>query len=171
MLQQAGGHDMRTKPGKCLWRAVLLAAGLLTLPALALSAGAPENYQVVDGLAIYLGVVPAQIIQEQPSGHPEAMMHGGVPAAGRDSDHVMVALFDAATGRRIEDALVKAAVGELGMGMKWKALEPMQIAGTITYGNYFLMPAQDIYRIQVRIRAPGRPQPVTATFAYHHFTQ
>ena len=161
---------MLTDLVKGLLKAVLVGAVVVFLSAVATAADAPENYQVVDGVAIYLGLMPAQIIEGHPMSHTEAGMHGGVPA-GSQSNHVMVALFDAATGKRIGDAMVKAAVGEMGMGLQWKTLEPMQIADTITYGNYFVMPENGIYRIQVRIHLLGRPQPVVAIFTHQHFTQ
>ncbi len=59
-----------------------------------------QIFQVVDGVAIYLGVMPAQIVQGHPKEHPEVGMHGGAPTRG-DRVHVVVALFDNATGGRI----------------------------------------------------------------------
>ena len=94
-------------------------------------------------------------------------MHGGIPSRGR-RDHVVVALFDDATGRRIEDAEVTVAVMGPGLGSVWTPLEPMRIADMITYGNYFTMPTEGAYRIQVRIRRPGHAQPVEAAFTHRH---
>lgn len=161
---------MYTNFVKGLWIAVLVVMGLVTLNAIAASTDAPENSQVVDGVAIYLGVMPAQIVQGHPKGHPEAAMHGGVPR-GNHRDHVVVALFDDATGRRIEAAQVTAVVMELGLGAERKTLDPMRIADSVTYGNYFDMPENDIYHIQVQIRLPGHTQPVEATFTHRHFEQ
>lgn len=159
---------MHTALAKQLWKAGLLLMSLVTLYPIAAATDAPETFQVVDGVAIYLGVMPAQIVQGHAGEHEESTMHGGVPA-GRHRDHVVVALFDDASGRRIEDARVTAAVMELGLGPEWKTLEPMRIAGTITYGNYFDLPENDIYHIQVQIRLPGHPQAVEATFTHRHF--
>jgi len=66
----------------------------------------------------------------------ESKLHGGIPAAC-DNDHVIVALFDNASGKRIENAKVSAQVMELGLGPEWKTLGPIRIAGTITYGDNF----------------------------------
>jgi hypothetical protein len=112
--------------------------------------------------------MPAQIVQGHASEHEESKMHGGVPV-GRYRDHLVVALFDNASGRRIENAQVMAAVMELGLGPEWKTLEPMRIAEAVTYGNYFDMPDNGIYHIQVRIRRPGHPQPIEVTFTHRHF--
>jgi len=159
---------MHTDFLKNLWMALLLVMSLITLNAGAAASDAPETFQVVDGVTIYLGVMPAQIVQGHAREHEESKMHGGVPA-GRYRDHLVVALFDNATGRRIEDAQVTAAVMELGLGSQWKTLEPMRIAEAVTYGNYFDMPSGATYHIQVRIRRPGHSQLIEATFTHRHF--
>jgi len=159
---------MHTDFLKNLWMALLLVMSLITLNAGAAASDAPETFQVVDGVTIYLGVMPAQIVQGHAREHEESKMHGGVPA-GRYRDHLVVALFDNATGRRIEDAQVTAAVMELGLGAEWKALDAMRVAEAATYGNYFNMPSEGVYHIQVRIRRPGHSQLIEATFTHRHF--
>lgn len=147
--------------------AVFLAALLVVLPA----AGQDSNRaKIADGLAVYLGVLPAAMIQGHPAGHTEAEMHDEA-SSGRDAYHVMVAVFDAKSGARIADADVRARVAGVGLVGKEKALEPMTIADTITYGNYFAMPPGDLYRIRVVIRRPGGPTPVEALFSYDLQTQ
>lgn len=123
------------------------------------------DYRTVDGYAIYLGVIPAAIAQGHPPEHPERKMHGGVPR-GRNHHHVMVAVFDAATGARIEDAVVTAAVGEPGLAPVRKRLEPMQIAGAMSYGNYFALSPPGPYRIEVHMVRPGAAGPIVTTFTY-----
>lgn len=125
------------------------------------------THKVVNGVAIYLGVLPSEMILGHPHSHTEAEMHGGVPA-GEHRYHVTVVLFDAATGKRITGAQVKARVSELGLSATEKKLEPMLIAGTISYGNYFTMSGTGIYRIQVQIRRPGVAQAIEAEFEYQH---
>jgi len=73
-----------------------------------------SRHQVAEGVDIYLGVIPAEMILGHPKLHTEAEMHGGVPV-GEHRYHVTVALFDAATGKRITGAQVKASVSELGL--------------------------------------------------------
>lgn len=148
------------------WQAALVLIGVAVVNAVAAAADNPENFQVVDGVAVYLGVMPAQIVQGHPGTHPEAGMHGGVPARGH-RDHVVVALFDDATGERIENAQVSGSVMELGLGGERKNLEPMRIADTLSYGNYFHMPDSGIYHIRVRIRRPGAAD-VEAKFTHRH---
>lgn len=132
----------------------------------ALAANVP-THKVVDGVAIYLGVLPSEMVLGHPHSHTEAGMHGGVPP-GEHRYHVMVALFDAATGKRITGAQVKAKVSELALSGTEKTLEPMLIADTITYGNYFRMSGAGIYRIQVQVRRSDVAQAVEAEFEYQH---
>ena len=96
---------------------------------------AAQTQGTADGIAVYLGVVPAEIVQDRhPGADPKAGMHGGVPE-GRHRYHVMVSLFDTATGERIDDVAVTAAVGLVGHGASRRALEPMTIANALTYGG------------------------------------
>lgn len=127
-----------------------------------------ENYKVVDGVAIYFGIMPAEMILGHPKEHAEREMHGGVPG-GTHQDHLVVALFDNATGKRISDAQVTATVGEIGLAGETKKLDPMKIAGTITYGNYFDMPSRNIYRILMQIRRPGAAGAIKAEFTHRHY--
>jgi hypothetical protein len=127
----------------------------------------PRNEQTVEGVTIDLGVLPAELVQGHSTteGDPKAM-HGGTPA-GEGSNHVVVALFDAKTGARITDARVRAGVGSRSYDHdpdKW--LAPMQIAGTTTYGNFFLMPGREVYRIHLQIYRAEATQPIRADFAY-----
>ena len=95
-------------------------------------------------------------------------MHGGVPA-GQHQQHVVLALFDNATGKRITGAKVSARVHEINLAGVQKKLAPMLIAGTVSYGNYFSMPAaSNPYRIKVRIELPGVSDVIEAQFDYQH---
>lgn len=151
----------------CLKTVVMLIV-VFTFSAASAADGAGGGPRVVDGVAIYLGVMPAEIIQGHPREHEEGRMHGGVPA-GRHRDHLVLALFDDDSGERIEDAQVSAGVMELGLRGQWKTLEPMRIAGTITYGNYFDMPDEGTYHIRLRIRRPGSAGVIEAVFTHRHF--
>ncbi len=159
---------MYTRSVKTYLKAALMLIGVAVLGPLAVAADAPESFQVVDGVAIYLGVMPAQILQGHPDEHQEHKMHGGIPSKGH-RDHVVVALFDDATGKRIENAEVTGSVMEIGSGSKKKTLEHMKIAGTITYGNYFNMPDKNLYHIKVQIHRPGKQGVISAQFTHQHF--
>lgn len=119
--------------------------------------------QVVDGVAVYFGMLPAELVRGHPREHPEGTMHGGAPVG---ESHLTVAVFEAKTGQRIADAEVTAHItGDRGLTVQ-KRLDLMVIAGSATYGNYFSMPGSGPYRIEVRIRPPGKAREVRAVFTW-----
>jgi hypothetical protein len=150
----------------------VLRLGLSTLCALVVVCGnsvlAAEDadYKVAGGLAIYLGVVPAEMTKGHPPGHPEGVMHGGTPT-GKNQYHVMAAIFDNASGVRISDAAVVAQVSGLGLSGPKQKLESMEIAGTITYGGFFNLPGRDLYTIRLTISRPNNAL-VLVDFKYDH---
>lgn len=145
-----------------VWLGLLFVFIVIASAAQAVDTGQTKS---VDGLTVYFGVIPAEIIRGHPPGHPERSAHGG-PPSGRHSYHVIVAIFDAATGARVTDAKVSAQVASLGLSGPTRELEPMTIADTVTYGNYFTLPSRGPYRILIEI---ARAQRVTKmTFDYDH---
>jgi hypothetical protein len=144
------------------------AAALLLLGLAMGFAIAAETGQVVrvNGIDVFYGVIPAEILSGHPADHAERKMHGGVPR-GSGQHHLIVSLFDVKTGRRIENARVSARIGELGLTPQSKTLEPMQFAGTVTYGNFFTMTSPGPYRIEIDLRPHGGA-PAQAVFEYRH---
>ncbi len=127
-------------------------------------AAAERDYrQVVDGVAIYFGILPAQLVRGHPPEHPEGEMHGGAPAG---ENHVMIALFNAQSGARVTGAEVGATITGPDRFKAEKKLEPMVIAGSLSYGNYFYMTGPGPYRIQLRIRLPGTHEEIRAAFTW-----
>lgn len=139
-----------TKRFSLLARRTML-AGILALSAATTLAADTGQDKVVDGVAVYIGVMPVEIILGHPRTHSEGIMHGGV-ASGKNRYHLVVALFDEASGKRISGAGIKARVSEFGLAGQEKELDPMVIADTVTYGNYFAMPNPGPYRIHLEIR-------------------
>jgi hypothetical protein len=131
----------------------------------------PRSTQVVDGITIDIGVMPAGLVQGHSTDPADPLaMHGGTPKGGA-SHHLVVALFDAKTGIRLSDARVRAAVGHRSYDhAPDKVLEPMQIAGTTTYGGLFQMTDEGLWTIHLEIERPGMNRPVQAEFAYEHPT-
>src|SRR5574341_2247060 len=132
-----------------------LLAGGLAIGASGLAPGAwaadfePEKQ--VDDMRVYLGVLPSELISHSLREQED----GGIPR-GRGWHHVLVALFDNKTGERITDADVTARVeGVAGVQSGEKRLEPMQIAGSPSFGNFFLMPGRDPYSIHLKINRHG----------------
>lgn len=151
------------------FQTAVLASGALLFAGCGDFGDLPRSEQTVDGMTIYLGVVPAELVQghsTQP-GDPKAL-HGGTPK-DRASHHIVVALFDARTGARISDARVRAGVGDHSYNhepTRW--LEAMQIDGTVTYGGFFLMQGRGVWRVHLEIHRPGAVKPTEADFAYEH---
>ena len=145
---------------------ILLIGALATVPTISAAASASEH-RVVNGISIYLGIVPAEIVHGQPGQFPESDMHGG-PSGGEHTYHLMIALFDSKTGARISNAQVGASVSEINHPGHQRKLEPMLIAGTIAYGNYFDLPGSGPYRIVVQIRHPSQPRVIEAEFLFKH---
>lgn len=120
------------------------------------------SHQVVQGVDIYYGVMPARIAAKHPERHEEKSMHGGVPG-GKDAYHLVIALYGA-QGKRITHADVWATVGELGLAGTRRKLEPMLIGDTTSFGNYFVLRGAQTYRIAVEVRLPHAQHPVEALF-------
>lgn len=130
---------------------------------------ATDNGQsrTIGGLTVYLGVVPAEIVKGPAARSAERPMHGRIPKGAHDY-HVVVAVFDAANGTRVSDADVTAQISGLGLSGTSAKLEPMEIAGTTTYGAFFNLPGRDLYTVKLTIRRSGTIQPVVLQFKYDH---
>lgn len=141
------------------------------------SAGVPHDAGAVDpdgtfrragDLAVYLGVVPAAVVRGHPPEHTGKGMHGGVPE-GRYVHHLLVAIFEEATGARITDAAVTATIHINRHSPETRiALEPMSLNGTTVYGGFATLPPRDYYQLEVEVRRPGAAA-VRATFPHRHF--
>jgi len=92
-------------------------------------------------------------------------MHGGIPA-GKGYYHLSISLFDSKTRAAITDAQVEASATEPVSGGQTKKLELVTLNNAQSYGNYFRMPSDNPYTVTVRIRRPGAPRAVEATFDF-----
>ena len=141
-------------------------AAIMTIFAVG-TAHSADYFKTAGTLAVYLGVLPAEMTQGHSPEHPEGKMHGGVPSSKRQH-HVVIAVFDTKDGSRITNAEVTARVGEIGLAPVQKKLERMAIDKTISYGNYFSMGSPGPYRIEIEILRPGSSSPVKTGFEYSH---
>ncbi|WP_018317123.1 hypothetical protein [Bradyrhizobium sp. WSM2793] len=153
------------------WRAViaLLLGALCLIPATSSLAAAAENdlWKTTGGVSVYLGVVPAEIVKGlHPTSATERPMHGRIPK-GAHEYHLVAAVFDAASGARVSDAVVTAEVFGLGLSASRKKLEPMQIAGTTTYGGFVDLPGYDLYTVKLTVERGGA-SPSVLQFRYDH---
>ena len=123
-----------------------------------------DQRQVVDGLLVYLGVLPSEMIRGHPREHPESEMHGGYP--DDDSHHIIVAIFDEGSGKRITAADVSARVIGIDAAGPERRLDAMAIEGKRTFGGYFRMAGTGPYQIEIRIRLPEMSTPAKADFEW-----
>lgn len=123
--------------------------------------------QRADGLDIYFAAIPAAFVRSHPAEHTGRAMPGGAP---RDqyTHHLMVALFDSATGQRITDAKVVAFVqgGRESSAIRIK-LGPMTIAGAPAYGGFATLAPRDRYRIGIELVRRGGAV-VRTVFSHQH---
>ncbi len=133
------------------------------------SAGHVGQTQTVGGVVVYLGVVPAAVLRQHAKVYP-AHEIATIPS-GKYVHHVMLALFDHPGGMRITDAVVTARVAPLALGGPTKPLDPMMVAGVLTYCNYFRISPLDTTVIQAVIRRPGAARPIRTRFIVEPYTQ
>ncbi|WP_068803712.1 hypothetical protein [Immundisolibacter cernigliae] len=142
----------------------MLAAALQLMALVASAQAAADPYvRYAEGLVVYFGVMPAEVVRGHPLAHPESQMHGrGHESPGEK--HVVIALFDAATGARITDATVSARV--VGSAAPARALERMTVAGATSYGNYLPLAGTGSRQIRIEITRPGQGKTAVVTFDY-----
>ncbi len=131
------------------------------------AAQAEPTSRDVAGMTVYVGLAPSEIVRGHKPSHTEAQMHGGA-RQGAHEFHLIVAIFEQSSGKRIEDAQVTATLSGLGQVAPRKMkLEPMTIAGTVTYGAFVNLPGPDRYALAIDI-VRGLAVPVRADFTYRH---
>ena len=99
-----------------LW--LVLSAVVLGFTANGMAAEDSSYRKIVDGVAVYIGMVPAELVRGHPPAHPESTMHGGVQVG---ENHLTVAVFDDKSGRRITDAQVTVHITDNRVRM-WKSV-------------------------------------------------
>ena len=142
-------------------------AGLLLAFSTLSAAAATEYEKHADGLAVYMGVLPTQVLRGNADAGHLAGMHGGLPS-GSGSHHLVLAIYDERTKRQVEGAEVAATVTPLGFGPARRRLEPMSIGTSATYGNFFPMSGAGPYTVQVSIHVPGQSRTTELQFNYSH---
>lgn len=145
-------------------RRYALLAGLAAASALAACgqpSHQPSSVETSNGVTAYLGVVPSAIVRAQ---HPDRVLH---PSAPMGDTHIVVALYDAVSGARIENAAVEAVIqGERHRAAHRIRLEPMRIDGTLTYGGFVSLAHNDRYHIDVLIRPASSTQETRIQFLF-----
>lgn len=122
-------------------------------------------YKTVDGMEIYLGLLPAEVMRAAPAGSAERTMHGGVPS-GSGYFHVNVSVFDAASKSPVGGAKVSLRVEQLDGSGATKALEPVALNNVPGYGNYVRLRRNTQYVLIVRVQKPDTPRAAEARFEH-----
>lgn len=106
------------------------------------------------GVTLYWGFVPPAVVADK---HALAELHGGPPRGGGQVHHLVVALYDSASGRRIEDAVVRPQLSETGtVDEPAKYLVPKKVNDQASYGHVFGVAKDGPYRFRVWVRLPRR---------------
>lgn len=166
---QAAAMASDERPESVGRRALLIAFAAIGLATVAHRgmAAHPGTSQEVDGLTIYLAIIPAAFVLDHPSEHTGRYLHGNA-SGDRYAHHLIVVLFDSATGNRITNAVVTAIVtGGLHPSQGPIQLGPMTIGGAQAYGGFASLPPRDRYRIEIEVVRPAATA-VRATFAHQH---
>ena len=161
-------------PGSTFLRRALKVSCLLAVP-LALaspaSAGVVDGVKTVDGLTVYLGLVPAAMTRAHPPQHAETTMHGGIARPSVHDVHLLVAVFNKATGERLNNVIVTARIHGTNLNRWTVPLTPMTVNGVLTYGGYTSLGVEQDVMISVEIKRPRERRHlriVTADFDYAH---
>lgn len=111
-----------------------------------------------DGVVLYWGLVPSALVSQQ---HAQEELHGGRPPGGGKVHHLVVALFDARSGARIENAVVRAQLSEPGIiDAPARYMLPMPVNGQASFGQVFGMVRGGPYRFRVGVQLPQRAQEI-----------
>jgi len=104
---------------------------------------------------VYLGIVPASMIKNDPKlVDGDKSLHGGAQRQLPGTYHIMLAIYDKRDNKRITDATVIAQVRPkklLSREIVVRPLEKMASSSTITYGNYFALSDKGKYEIEAKI--------------------
>ena len=117
-------------------------------------------------LTMYVGIVPAELAQAAIEQHTKPSGHITEVPNVRGRHHVVVALFDTRTGRRITDAKVTATLRGPSGAPSRKPLEPMPVGDVMSYGNVFVISELPGHRFEIEVARPGQPLDRFA-FSYH----
>ncbi|GIK49831.1 MAG: hypothetical protein BroJett013_25280 [Alphaproteobacteria bacterium] len=136
-------------------------AALLAATACAQSSHEPSAVATSEGVSAYLGVVPSAVVRGE---HPDQVLHPSMPAGDA---HLVVALYDALSGARIESAAVEAVIqGERHRAQRTIRLEPMRVNGAASFGGFVSLARNDRYHVDVLVRLPSDEREIRLEFLF-----
>jgi hypothetical protein len=90
---------------------------------------------------------------------------GAIPL-GRHKYHMVVAVFDTASGKPITGAELRSRIAPLAFGASLVDLPGTKVAGAPGYCGFFDMPPHDLYIIDRRIKRPDRAGQIKMRFEH-----
>jgi hypothetical protein len=139
---------------------LFIVAALAAFAALPVSA---QQAKTADGLVINFGLMSAAKAvhaEGHRDAHPEKFPSG--------SQHILITLAEAKTGRRIGDAQVEVEVIDPNGNASKKPLLHTSAAGMADYSELFVFGWSGTYSVRVNITQGKGVKPVTTTFTVHH---
>ena len=141
---------------------------LIPILLLAACGGGPRVAQIPGSarsgdLVAYVGIVPAAVSRDRMAA--DAAPQHPAPTATADSHHLVVALFDATSGARIEQAEVIATHLAPRRQPVRRVLSPMRTGDVISFGGEFEISKGSGHLFEIEARRPGR-KPARFSFGY-----
>jgi hypothetical protein len=164
-IQANGGLAMQTtsttrngSARRRLWGLALM--GLMALG----SAGALAQASMErEGVVLHWGLMSTAGLSQ---GEPIEQIYGGKPIHGGKVHHLVLALFDSKSGKRIDDAIVRAQLSEPGIvDGPPKYVPLMTVNDQASYGQVFGMVRDGPYKFKVTVQLPDRTQPIEYTIS------
>jgi hypothetical protein len=127
-----------------------------------------DTPQRVDGLAVYLDIQPAAMAANWEGFHrPTGQQDRTISTVRPDLDrHLVVAVYDDRTGKRINDASIDVVVSRNeppGRSFKY-SLDKMTIGANATYGKVVTVEPSATYDFQILVRRAGSAEPIKVPF-------
>ena len=105
-----------------------------------------HNYRV------YMSVVPADIVQNQPRLlDKDKRLHNVIPGSEEGISHVLVWVYKKVGNERLLDVTIIAEAGPVFGGKIVKPLEKMKLGTGVTYGNFFKLHQDSDHTIRLKI--------------------
>ena len=93
-------------------------------------------------------------------------MHSQARIEGENQHHIVVRLFNAKNGERLQNVTINAKVTGINFNGPARKLELMLMGGVQSYGNFFSMPLAGTYQVELEIQQEGKSETVKAVFQY-----
>lgn len=145
-------------------RAMALGAAVAGAVWLSALAQPTHTQRLTSGLLFHYGLVPSEMVLSHAESHEERRMHPGDAKKGRS--HLVLAVFDAASGERIAKAEVMVHITLVGGPSTTKSLQPMDIAKLPGFGAFVPVGAPGIYKIRFEVKRPGVAGTESAEFEH-----